>query len=153
MSSFSSSSPNSRWICLSCSRSSISRCRSPSSSCTLAWISSWASSRANSRSTADEGLAHALLVVEHLQERLLILGFEFQIEGHEIRESSRLIHTLDQLIESLSRDPPSGAQLGSALPQLMIERLKSRIIGFRARLALHLEENRVQHPPHPRTRR
>jgi hypothetical protein len=48
----SSSSPSSRWICFICSRRSISRCRSPSSSWTLAWMSSWASRRASSRSTA-----------------------------------------------------------------------------------------------------
>ncbi len=38
-----SSSPSSRRICLSCSRRNISRCRSPSSSCTWDLMSSWAS--------------------------------------------------------------------------------------------------------------
>ena len=94
----------------------------------------------------DEGLTHALLVVEHLQERLLVLRCEFQVERNEIRERSRLIHTLDQLIERFRRNSPPGAQLGGALPQFMIERLKSRIVLVRTRLALHLEENRVQHP-------
>ena len=94
----------------------------------------------------DEGLTHSLLVVEHFQQRLLVFGFDVQIEGHEIGERSRLIHTLDQVIESVGRNPPSGAQLGGAFPQFIIERLKNRILGILAHLALHLEENRAEHP-------
>ena len=92
-----------------------------------------------------ERRAHALLIVERFEKRLLILGRQLEVERYQIRECPRLVHALDQLVECLGRHTASGSQLGCAVPQLLIESLKGRIVDVRVRLTVHLEENRPQH--------
>ena len=89
----------------------------------------------------DERQSHALLVVENLEQLLLLRRRELEIECDEIGEWPRLVDALDQLVERLGGNAPTGAQLGRPVAKLTVERLKRRV-GLVARLLpIHTQQH------------
>ena len=122
---------------LSCSRSSISRCRSPSSDWTFAWMSSCASMRASSRSTARRGTdACAPRRRAVSRSSLLVRGLQLEVERHQVRERTGILHPLDQLVQRLGRNAATGARARRPGPAAhVVERLERRVGGVAAAAA------------------
>ena len=93
----------------------------------------------------NEHLAHAFLVVEQLEKSLLLGGLQLDVERNQIRERAGVVDALYELVQRLGRHSAAGPELGGTIPQLTVQRLEGGILGLSRLLALHLQDDRVQH--------
>ena len=125
---FWSSSPSSFWIAFICSRRNISRCRSPSSSCTCDLISACAASMPicfwtwiktrRSRSSTPSVSSRACFSADR----------QLDVAGDQVGEPAGLGHRVEHLVEHLLGQPLALAQLHGPLAGLPVEGGEGRVV-------------------------
>ena len=137
-----SSSPSSFWMAFICSRRNISRCRSPSSSCTCDLISSCASSSEIWRCTCTSTRRRRSSTDERLEQPLLLRHRQLDVAGDEVGELAGLRHGIEHLVHHFLGKPAALAELGGALADLLVERLERGILVVERRHLLDVHHDR-----------
>ena len=88
---------------------------------------------------------HALLVVEHFEQPLLFGGGKFEVEDDQVRERTRFVHTLDDLVQCLRGLTTARSQLRGALTEFRVQRLELGVPLVDGAESLEAHQRRAEH--------